>query len=1384
MRRSKNKKRPSNPNPWRSDSNFLQQESLGSPQGVELGPVGSLEDPPLPASFPPARLTEGPDIPQSRSGGAYISERTIQTAEIPPRPNTPNRHGTPTRNNRTLARGSYVPSPIRNSPRNLSPAGTGTYRLASPARNQSRQSSSPAPQPSSRLSLGTGRQSQGSYNAQGRFSDAHSVDHSLGGDSNLDVISLPRPAWGPRFSDEYLASPPVLYGRGPSDEYSLNSSDHNSIQSAESGSVQEPFKDQIHFLNTLLMSPDRVLGPLAQTELNRSPEEEDDYLDVEMQDVEASQRQLQAELDAADFTILMGTPELSPERSLLGAGFDEQIARAVAEEEDERIARAAAARDTTNSASAAGASPFASLFAFHSPDPDQRMARDQSAANGDGASLGGTSVDSLFDRLYRKFEHGNAKNDDESIDYVPTPALDTQSRPAPSSDEKSPDNFFQSLALFSDWAAANSPQGSRPRTPVPQRSSVGSSRAFGHPVGGLTAQQQLSERLFQSLDESLATPKTPDNATPNISPRNVPPATPPTHQSQNSAAIITPETTNRTEPTDMQYILTSLASFSPPGPLLSPAPEDDFTPRTFDSMSSRPFDERMDEQMAGNQPLFPPFMPRSDNEDNNTPARALAATAAAATVATAAMQSQPANVSLNPGDSTAAPSRDVPVREEASWVMRVLSNLPSIGVNKSDDPPMVIHADSSHDEEEIVVFDQREPIKDDVKLRRVDDSIINSGSSIMPRTYASATASEENTSRKRLRLMYIICLALAMAVACSVGLGVGLSGNNVSRDNGVDSGTGVGVGPPSPPTNFPSLHPSESPSSYPSLSPSSPPTNSQEPSISVSPSQAPTFTRHPTVTLEPSVFPSATPTASPLEDVIFESSYGILVEGGLVDSIPSSSYTPDLIASMDLLAQSVLAGIEKKQKRRHLEVLLEFPTSIEALASINCPSPNGIDQCELVISQIVLLSGEDVWQFFKLNLDTAIRNGRLQNYLDQVNPDSPVRILDDTYVPPTPAPAPPNQMPTTSPVTPSPNQMPTMSPVAPETPPPTLVPTPVPTSSPTSYPTASPAEGSPRPTGSSLFNFLVGLSFDGGDALRNGTSAQHKAFTWLSADQKIESYTSNVIVQRYVMATFYYSTNGDRWVMNDRWLDGGDECQWFDKSGARSPCGPRGDLTTLELDFNNIYGTLPPELGLLSNSLERIELRGGPSTFLQGGIPSEYGSLTKMKAFLVRANRLTGQIPTEIGSWGRLQQLDLSSNRLLGSLPSEIGNFKDLESLEVFDNDLRGTIPTEIGNLNVCRMLVLEKNLFTGAIPSEIARMTKLQDLVASSNGFTSIPSEIGELRHLDTLSMFENKLIGTLPSQIGLLHRLSKSPVPLALMPLLATTISLTHIYLLTRAY
>jgi len=65
-------------------------------------------------------------------------------------------------------------------------------------------------------------------------------------------------------------------------------------------------------------------------------------------------------------------------------------------------------------------------------------------------------------------------------------------------------------------------------------------------------------------------------------------------------------------------------------------------------------------------------------------------------------------------------------------------------------------------------------------------------------------------------------------------------------------------------------------------------------------------------------------------------------------------------------------------------------------------------------------------------------------------------------------------------------------------------------------------------------------------------------------------------------ATLYFSTNGNNWYINDGWLSNTDECGWFnDAEGSFCRSG-----AVLELDFhsNNLDGTLPDEIALLSNS--------------------------------------------------------------------------------------------------------------------------------------------------------------------------------------------------------
>ena len=132
--------------------------------------------------------------------------------------------------------------------------------------------------------------------------------------------------------------------------------------------------------------------------------------------------------------------------------------------------------------------------------------------------------------------------------------------------------------------------------------------------------------------------------------------------------------------------------------------------------------------------------------------------------------------------------------------------------------------------------------------------------------------------------------------------------------------------------------------------------------------------------------------------------------------------------------------------------------------------------------------------------------------------------------------------------------------------------------------------------------------------------------------------------------------------------------------------------------------TITPDIGLLSESIEKLNLRN---------------------------NFIGGTIPTSIGSLILLKEFDVSYNKLRGSLPdSLLQNATGLEVVRVGHNLLNGTIPE--------------------------LRLAQLKELRLSFNGFTGDISKVfgdypklGTCRririskfHLLHLSMIENSCI------------------------------------------
>ena len=109
---------------------------------------------------------------------------------------------------------------------------------------------------------------------------------------------------------------------------------------------------------------------------------------------------------------------------------------------------------------------------------------------------------------------------------------------------------------------------------------------------------------------------------------------------------------------------------------------------------------------------------------------------------------------------------------------------------------------------------------------------------------------------------------------------------------------------------------------------------------------------------------------------------------------------------------------------------------------------------------------------------------------------------------------------------------------------------------------------------------------------------------------------------------------------------------------------------------------------------------------LSGSIPSELGNLDKVTSLRLAGNDLSGPIPAELGNLDSVTLLYLQSNRLSGSIPSALGNLSTLETFWVRYNDLSGSIPSELGNLVNLTSFYLKDNSFSGCVPDGLRSVT------------------------------------------------------------------------------
>ena len=199
--------------------------------------------------------------------------------------------------------------------------------------------------------------------------------------------------------------------------------------------------------------------------------------------------------------------------------------------------------------------------------------------------------------------------------------------------------------------------------------------------------------------------------------------------------------------------------------------------------------------------------------------------------------------------------------------------------------------------------------------------------------------------------------------------------------------------------------------------------------------------------------------------------------------------------------------------------------------------------------------------------------------------------------------------------------------------------------------------------------------------------------------------------------------------------------------------GSLTNLTDLSLGYNELSGEIPAELSNLTN-LETLHLHYNQ---LSGEIPAELGGLTNLTDLSLGHNELSGEIPVEMGSLTNLLRLRLWGNQLSGEIPAELGGLTNLTDLSLGYNELSGEIPVEMGSLTNLLRLRLWGNQLSGEIPSELGSLTNLDQLYLYSNQLSGeIPAELGSLTNLTGLGLSVNQLSGEIPAELGSLANLT----------------------------
>lgn len=186
-------------------------------------------------------------------------------------------------------------------------------------------------------------------------------------------------------------------------------------------------------------------------------------------------------------------------------------------------------------------------------------------------------------------------------------------------------------------------------------------------------------------------------------------------------------------------------------------------------------------------------------------------------------------------------------------------------------------------------------------------------------------------------------------------------------------------------------------------------------------------------------------------------------------------------------------------------------------------------------------------------------------------------------------------------------------------------------------------------------------------------------------------------------------------------------------------------MRQLRISNNLLTGAIHRSVLEYHPNLESLDLSLNE---ISGTIPSEVGKLSNLTSLQLYSNVFTGLVPQSLWALTKLQVIILYQDKRLAlpTIPPAIANMTDLTHFSVARMNNTGTIPSELGLLTKLTTLELGANSFTSTLPEALGQLTNLVRLTVSHNSITgTVPTSILQWSNLNQLYLHNTKLSGSL---------------------------------------